>query len=185
MGTWHRTSPKHPAAHLEEMVFRFNRRKRADLVHWYTATHDYCPRFDFSTIDGLGSRWPKSSSLQHAQGKSVGHPQNQKRIPRAAALVMTASKKATAGLLEVSGVNALRMTSGGRRDPSWVRRKPAQDHSAGTMRGKDAHAPILKNAPPHAQGKRVGHPQNQKQIPRAAALVMTASRKAIAELLEA
>ena len=144
MGTWHRTSPKHPAAHLEEMVFRFNRRKRADLVHWYTATHDYCPRFDFSTIDGLGSRWPKSSSLQHAQGKSVGHPENQKRIPRAAALVMTASKKATAGLLEVSGVNALRMTSGGRRDPSWVRRKPARSDSARTMRGKTHTNPHLK-----------------------------------------
>jgi len=31
MGTWHRISPKHLAAYLEEMEFRFNRRKRADL----------------------------------------------------------------------------------------------------------------------------------------------------------
>ena len=31
VGTWHRISPKHLAAYLEEMEFRFNRRKRADL----------------------------------------------------------------------------------------------------------------------------------------------------------
>jgi transposase-like protein len=31
MGTWHRISAKHLAAYLEEMSFRFNRRKRADL----------------------------------------------------------------------------------------------------------------------------------------------------------
>ena len=31
MGTWHRVSAKHLAAYLEEMCFRFNRRKRADL----------------------------------------------------------------------------------------------------------------------------------------------------------
>jgi transposase-like protein len=31
MGTWHRISPKHLAAYLEEMSFRFNRRKRSDL----------------------------------------------------------------------------------------------------------------------------------------------------------
>jgi hypothetical protein len=31
MGTWHRISPKHLASYLEEMEFRFNRRKRADL----------------------------------------------------------------------------------------------------------------------------------------------------------
>ncbi len=31
MGTWHRISAKHLAAYLEEMSFRFNRRKRSDL----------------------------------------------------------------------------------------------------------------------------------------------------------
>lgn len=31
MGTWHRISPKHLAAYLEEMSFRFNRRKNSDL----------------------------------------------------------------------------------------------------------------------------------------------------------
>ncbi len=31
MGTWHRISAKHLAAYLEEMSFRFNRRKRPDL----------------------------------------------------------------------------------------------------------------------------------------------------------
>ena len=31
MGTWHRLSSKHLAAYLDEMWFRFNRRKRPDL----------------------------------------------------------------------------------------------------------------------------------------------------------
>lgn len=31
MGTWHRVSAKHLASYLEEMTFRFNRRKNADL----------------------------------------------------------------------------------------------------------------------------------------------------------
>ncbi len=31
MGTWHRISAKHLASYLEEMSFRFNRRKRSDL----------------------------------------------------------------------------------------------------------------------------------------------------------
>lgn len=31
MGTWHRMSAKHLAAYLQEMEFRFNRRKRSDL----------------------------------------------------------------------------------------------------------------------------------------------------------
>ena len=31
MGTWHRVSAKHLASYLEEMTFRFNRRKRSDL----------------------------------------------------------------------------------------------------------------------------------------------------------
>ena len=31
MGTWHRMSAKHLAAYLEEMSFRFNRRKSPDL----------------------------------------------------------------------------------------------------------------------------------------------------------
>jgi transposase-like protein len=31
MGTWHKVSAKHLAAYLEEMTFRFNRRKRDDL----------------------------------------------------------------------------------------------------------------------------------------------------------
>jgi transposase-like protein len=31
MGTWHRLSAKHLAAYLDEMSFRFNRRKRSDL----------------------------------------------------------------------------------------------------------------------------------------------------------
>jgi hypothetical protein len=31
MGTWHRISAKHLAAYLEEMSFRFNRRKHSDL----------------------------------------------------------------------------------------------------------------------------------------------------------
>jgi transposase-like protein len=31
MGTWHRLSAKHLASYLEEMEFRFNRRKRSDL----------------------------------------------------------------------------------------------------------------------------------------------------------
>jgi transposase-like protein len=31
IGTWHRVSPKHLASYLEEMEFRFNRRKRPDL----------------------------------------------------------------------------------------------------------------------------------------------------------
>jgi transposase-like protein len=31
MGTWHRISPKHLASYLEEMSFRFNRRKNSDL----------------------------------------------------------------------------------------------------------------------------------------------------------
>ena len=31
MGTWHRISAKHLAAYLEEMSFRFNRRKRSGL----------------------------------------------------------------------------------------------------------------------------------------------------------
>jgi hypothetical protein len=31
IGTWHRMSVKHLPAHLEEMVFRFNRRKNSDL----------------------------------------------------------------------------------------------------------------------------------------------------------
>ena len=30
-GTWHKISPKHLAAYLDEMTFRFNRRKRSDL----------------------------------------------------------------------------------------------------------------------------------------------------------
>jgi hypothetical protein len=31
IGTWHHVSPKHLASYLEEMEFRFNRRKRPDL----------------------------------------------------------------------------------------------------------------------------------------------------------
>jgi len=31
LGTWHKISPKHLAAYLDEMTFRFNRRKRSDL----------------------------------------------------------------------------------------------------------------------------------------------------------
>jgi transposase-like protein len=31
MGTWHRISPKHLPAYLDEMTFRFNRRNRSDL----------------------------------------------------------------------------------------------------------------------------------------------------------
>lgn len=31
MGTWHKISPKHLPAYLDEMTFRFNRRKRSDL----------------------------------------------------------------------------------------------------------------------------------------------------------
>lgn len=31
IGTWHRVSPKHPAAYLNEMTFRFNRRKSSVL----------------------------------------------------------------------------------------------------------------------------------------------------------
>jgi transposase-like protein len=31
MGTWHKISAKHLAAYLEEMPFRFNRRKKSDL----------------------------------------------------------------------------------------------------------------------------------------------------------
>ncbi len=31
MGTWHKISAKHLAAYLDEMCFRFNRRKRSDL----------------------------------------------------------------------------------------------------------------------------------------------------------
>jgi transposase-like protein len=31
MGTWHKISAKHLAAYLEEMTFRFNRRKKSDL----------------------------------------------------------------------------------------------------------------------------------------------------------
>jgi hypothetical protein len=31
MGTWHRVSVKHLPAYLEEMTFRFNRRKNSDL----------------------------------------------------------------------------------------------------------------------------------------------------------
>ena len=31
MGTWHRISAKHLAAYLDEMTFRFNRRKNANL----------------------------------------------------------------------------------------------------------------------------------------------------------
>jgi hypothetical protein len=31
MGTWHKVSAKHLASYLEEMTFRFNRRKRPDL----------------------------------------------------------------------------------------------------------------------------------------------------------
>jgi hypothetical protein len=31
MGTWHKISAKHLPAYLEEMEFRFNRRKRPDL----------------------------------------------------------------------------------------------------------------------------------------------------------
>ena len=31
MGTWHRISAKHLAAYLDEMTFRFNRRKSHDL----------------------------------------------------------------------------------------------------------------------------------------------------------
>ena len=30
-GTWHKISPKHLAAYLDEMTFRFNRRKRSDI----------------------------------------------------------------------------------------------------------------------------------------------------------
>jgi hypothetical protein len=31
MGTWHKVSAKHLASYLEEMSFRFNRRKKSDL----------------------------------------------------------------------------------------------------------------------------------------------------------
>ncbi|MCU1311656.1 MAG: transposase, partial [Candidatus Angelobacter sp.] len=31
IGTWHRVSPKHLQAYLDEMTFRFDRRKRSDL----------------------------------------------------------------------------------------------------------------------------------------------------------
>jgi hypothetical protein len=31
MGTWHKISVKHLPAYLEEMTFRFNRRKNSDL----------------------------------------------------------------------------------------------------------------------------------------------------------
>jgi ISXO2-like transposase domain len=31
IGTWHRVSAKHLSAYLDEMTFRFNRRKRSDL----------------------------------------------------------------------------------------------------------------------------------------------------------
>jgi hypothetical protein len=60
------------------------------------------------------------------------------------------------------------------------RRKPAQDHER-TLKSDPSHAPFDSQG---KQGKRVGHSQNQKQIPRAAALVMTASKKATAGLLE-
>jgi len=35
MGTWHRVRPKHLAAYLDEMTFRFNRRKNpiCSLIH--------------------------------------------------------------------------------------------------------------------------------------------------------
>ena len=31
VGTWHRISPKHLQAYLDEMTFRFDRRNRSDL----------------------------------------------------------------------------------------------------------------------------------------------------------
>jgi hypothetical protein len=31
MGSWHKISAKHLPAYLDEMTFRFNRRKRSDL----------------------------------------------------------------------------------------------------------------------------------------------------------
>ena len=50
LGTWHRVSAKHLAAYLEEMTFRFNRRKRTDLFvdtlrHMVTA-----PTLTFQTL---------------------------------------------------------------------------------------------------------------------------------------
>src|ERR1700683_5285365 len=50
MGTWHRISAKHLAAYLEEMSFRFNRRKSSDLFidtlrHMITA-----PTLTFKTL---------------------------------------------------------------------------------------------------------------------------------------
>jgi hypothetical protein len=31
VGSWHKVSPKHLAAYLNEMTFRFNRRRNSDL----------------------------------------------------------------------------------------------------------------------------------------------------------
>ncbi|HZD93620.1 MAG TPA: transposase [Candidatus Sulfotelmatobacter sp.] len=39
MGTWHKISAKHLAAYLEEMTFRFNRRKRSDLFLHILTVH--------------------------------------------------------------------------------------------------------------------------------------------------
>ncbi|MBZ5647099.1 MAG: hypothetical protein LAN37_07750 [Acidobacteriia bacterium] len=50
MGTWHRVSAKHLSAYLNEMCFRFNRRKNQDLFldtlrHMITA-----PTLKFETL---------------------------------------------------------------------------------------------------------------------------------------
>ena len=47
MGTWHKISAKHLPAYLDEMTFRFNRRKVSDIVLGYLASYDYRARSNF------------------------------------------------------------------------------------------------------------------------------------------
>jgi hypothetical protein len=42
MGRWHKISAKHLQAYLDEMTFRFNRRKNPDLFVDTLRAHDYC-----------------------------------------------------------------------------------------------------------------------------------------------
>ena len=47
VGSWHKISAKHLPAYLDEMTFRFNRRKNANLFLGYPASYDYVPSAHF------------------------------------------------------------------------------------------------------------------------------------------
>ncbi|PYU67323.1 MAG: hypothetical protein DMG49_19220 [Acidobacteria bacterium] len=71
MGTWHNISAKHLQACLDEMVFRFNRRKNSD-VSGYAPPHGHGPSSDFREVDSREERVRCLGEECHIQ-RSFGH----------------------------------------------------------------------------------------------------------------